>query len=104
MKLDTKEPDFTRATIHLGDDIARQLVESSRRSRPRWTELFEQYLGSIADLMVASRSRKTSDHPLVRGFMVEWARNTTWGLRRLIYSDALSAGKSGEYLKSIQAK
>lgn len=80
MKINAKEPGFSRSTILLGDDITCQLIESSRRSRPKWRQLFEKRRSGIRDLMLAARSRHTVHHPLVRGFVVEWARNISWGI------------------------
>jgi hypothetical protein len=88
MKLEAKEPDFTRATILLGDSIAEQLIASSRRSRPRWTELFEPYSDEeIRELMFVSRTHNVASHPLVSGFLAAWAQNTTWGIQPPLYTD-----------------
>jgi hypothetical protein len=90
MNLQAKEPDFTRATILLGDSIAEQLIESSRRSRPRWTELFKAYSDAeIRHLMFVSRTQPTASHPLVSGFIAAWAQNTTWGIQPPLYTDGV---------------
>lgn len=90
MTLNAKEPDFTRATIRLGDEIAEQLVASSRRARPRWAELFEPYSDKeIRELMDASRTYNVASHPLVSGFVVEWAQNTTWGIQPPLFHDGV---------------
>jgi hypothetical protein len=90
MKLKAKEPDFTRATILLGDAIAEQLIESSRRSRTRWIELFAPYSDKeIRELMFLSRTQKVASHPLVGGFLAAWAQNTTWGIQPPLCHDGV---------------
>lgn len=90
MKLNAKEPDFTRATILLGDSIAQELIESSRRSRPEWAKLFEPYSDKdIRDLMFVSQTHQVAGHPLVSGFLAAWAQNTTWGIQPPLYTDGV---------------
>jgi hypothetical protein len=81
MKIIAKEPEFAKSTILLGSEIAQQLIESSRRSRPKWTELFQKYQNTLPDLVRISKLGKhIVHHPLVREFILEWARNISWGI------------------------
>lgn len=90
MKLAAKDPDFTRATILLGDSIAEQLIESSRRSRVRWAELFAPYSDDeIRELMFLSRTQNVAGHPLVSGFLAVWAQNTAWGIQPPLFTDGV---------------
>jgi hypothetical protein len=90
VKLKAREPDFTTATILLGDSIAEQLIESSRRSRPRWADLFAPYSDEeIRQLMFLSRTHNVAGHPLVGSFLAAWAQNTTWGIKPPLYTDGV---------------
>jgi hypothetical protein len=90
MALNAKEPDFTWTTIRLGDEIVEQLIASSRRSRPRWAELFESYSDEeIRKLMFVSRTHNVTSVPLVSGFLAAWAQNTTWGIQPPLYRDGV---------------
>lgn len=80
MRIFPKEPEFSHWTLILGSEIAKHLIEASRRARPKWAELFREYGDTVPELMIAARARRTYHHPLVRGFMVEWARKIAWGI------------------------
>lgn len=103
MKINAKEPEFSLATIILGDDIAEQLIESSRRSRPKWMELFEKYRNAIPGVMLAAQARHTVHHPLVSEFMLEWAHNITWGLCPSGCPDAIGVNVPHIHLKRLAA-
>jgi len=81
MKIKAREPDFSIATMRLGNEIHAQLVGASRKSRKRWMDIFKDYREVIPELrrMIAS-SQHTANLPLVRAFMHEWARNLDWDL------------------------
>jgi hypothetical protein len=90
MPLKAREPDFTRATILLGDSIAQQLIHSSRQSRERWSELFAPYCDEdIRGLMAFSETQNVAGHPLVDGFLASWAQNTVWGIQPPLYTDGV---------------
>jgi hypothetical protein len=102
MKLEAKEPDFTRSTILLGDAIAEQLIQSSRRSRTRWIELFAPYSDKeIRELMFLSRTQKVASHPLVGGFLAAWAQNTTWGIQPPLHYDGVRLKVPNVHLKRL---
>jgi hypothetical protein len=102
MRLNPKEPNFTASTILLGEEIAQQLIESARRSRPKWVELFQEHAGAIPQLKVAAQSRlPTFHHPLVSEFILEWARNTTWGVCDSGCSDAIGVNVPSIHIERL---
>lgn len=103
MRLRVTEPEFSRVTANLGKDIAKQLVESSRRSRPRWRELFEDYRQAIDELSIAARSRKTLSHPLVQEFIIEWARNIHWRICDSRCIDAIGIEVPLDHVERLKA-
>jgi hypothetical protein len=104
MKLYPKEPEFSVSTILLGESIAEQLIESSRRCRPKWSELFQEHRSAIPELTLAVRSKShTIHHPLVSGFMLEWARNATWGTCPSEYRDAIGVNVPSIHLERLAA-
>ena len=104
MPLEANEPEFAKATIELGDSIAEQLVESSRRSRPRWIELFAAYSDAeIRELMQLSCSESVTAHPLVGGFLASWAQNTTWGIQQPLYFDGVRLKVPASYAERLAA-
>src|SRR5260370_17878260 len=103
MKLRVREPEFSRVTANLGKDIAKQLIESSRRSRPRWRELFEHFRQAIDELSIAARSRKTLSHPLVREFIIEWARNVHWRICDSGCIDAIGIEVPSDHVERLKA-
>ncbi|MGH8095225.1 MAG: hypothetical protein ACREIF_17450 [Chthoniobacterales bacterium] len=102
MKLRARELDFSRSTILLGDSIVQQLVESSRRSRRRWSELLECHSTDIAGLMSASRVQKVISHPFVSGFIAEWALNTNWGVRPPLHMDGVCLNVPPQLIESLE--
>ncbi len=102
MRLNPKEPNFTASTILLGEEIAQQLIESARRARPKWVELFQEHAGAIPQLKVAAQSRlPTFHHRLVSEFILEWARNTTWGVCDSGCSDAIGVNVPSIHLERL---
>jgi hypothetical protein len=102
MKLHTKEPQFLASTIFLGDDIAKQLIEGSRRARPKWVELFQEHREAIPELMHSIRSKlHTIHHPLVGAFIIEWARNIPWGICPSECSNAISINIPSFHLERL---
>jgi hypothetical protein len=66
-------------------------------------ELYEQHSAEIPHLIVAVQTHKTVSHPLVAGFMTEWAQNTNWGIRPPLHFDALRLDVPQQLIESLAA-
>jgi hypothetical protein len=90
MKVKAIEPMFTKATISLAHEIHRQLVSSSRKSRRRWADIFGEHPEAIQEVGEKVRSSQPTIHlPVVKEFVVEWARNMDWNLSPTKYLDGI---------------
>jgi hypothetical protein len=102
MRITATEPSFSLATAKLGDEIRRQLVLASRRSRPRWKEIFEGHRPLISMLRgMIEQGHHTVQFPLVAGFMNEWAQNFDWPVCPSGCSDAIGIDAPERVLSEV---
>jgi hypothetical protein len=81
MRIKALEPQFSIATSRLASAIHHQLIAASRNSRPRWKQLSIIYADTIPEVRrLLGESQQTIHLPVVKGFMLEWARHLEWPL------------------------
>ena len=104
MKIRAREPDFSLATIRLGNEVHAQLVRASRKARNQWSVAFQhnpELAPRILDLI--RQSRRTVNFPIVESFMWEWAQNLEWPIYQPDCTDAIGVKVPDELITALQA-